>query len=549
MHAKTVVLCAIASACFASCSHAERKPSGKHAESATMKNGSGTLVLTIIDKSDGTQVPARVLLRDGEGKSHIPKGSTRSAILNDKWFLSDGGEELDVPAGELTIRVERGKEYRGVNEEVTIKPGAKAEHVVTLERWIDMKKRGYLKGENHLHLKVEWMPAMFAAEDLDFGHTLLWWNGQKLPVPGEEGAIQDQTFGGVTVPGSIFDAEVENAWGAVYLLGLPEQMPLPADKKRPMLDYVKWAREKGALISYQGGWSAEVLVDALLGYVDVVNVCNNMFHRHRYLGRTGYMNILDAKGLPMYEPTAEGMMQLNLESYYRLLNCGLKLAVGAGSATGVKGNPAGYNRAYVRAPESATLLEFLDEWRKGRNFVTNGPMIFLAVDGKYRPGDEIDFGEQGKSVNVKVTALSDQPLSSLEIIVNGEVKGSARIGENCPSAELDLDIKIEEGSWIAARATDDDQTLTEEEIQSYIRSVKGKASPENARKGLTSLRYGHTSPVYVRIGGKGARVQQSVNEARNMLNAFEPFARKNAREKYLAGILEALEEARTKLDE
>ena len=32
--------------------------------------------------------------------------------------------------------------------------------------------------------------------------------------------------------------------------------------------------------------------------------------------------------------TPEGMMRMNTDTYYRLLNCGLRLAAGAGSATG-----------------------------------------------------------------------------------------------------------------------------------------------------------------------------------------------------------------------
>jgi hypothetical protein len=100
-------------------------------------------------------------------------------------------------------------------------------------------------------------------------------------------------------------------------------------------------------VSYQGGWSREVALDALLGHVHVVNVCNNNFHLHQFQPRSRYSNLLEVDGFPVYTDTDLGMMQMNTDTYYRLLNWGLHLATGAGSACGVKQNPVGYNRAYV----------------------------------------------------------------------------------------------------------------------------------------------------------------------------------------------------------
>ena len=38
----------------------------------------------------------------------------------------------------------------------------------------------------------------------------------------------------------------------------------------------------------------------------------------------------------------------SMEVYYHLLNCGFRLPVSAGSASGVKASPLGYNRVYAR---------------------------------------------------------------------------------------------------------------------------------------------------------------------------------------------------------
>ncbi len=540
----------------------------------------GTVEIKVVEEVTGETVPARVLIRDGNGKSYKPDNSVPAWTLGDKWFMCPGESAVSVPPGEITIRVERGKEYEAIRQTLSIAEGETRMVQVDLIRWIDMRSMGYSNGDNHLHIKYEWLAGMLAGEDLDFGSTLQWWTRPmpEMGIPDEGGALRDLEFGGASVPVNVFDAEWENAFGAIYAIGLPAPLEMQGDKKRSALPYAKKVREMGALVCYQAGWSAEVLVDSLLGYIDVVNVCNNMFHRHRFLPRTVYMNALGIENWTVFEPTDEGMFKLNTESYYRLLNCGLKLAAGAGSATPVKTNPAGYNRAYVRAGENPTYPQFLQAWREGRNIVTNGPMVFLTVNDTLRPGDSLDLGADGGKVSVKIKAVSDQPLTAVEVVMNGEVCAKASLAPDQKSAELETELDIVEGSWIAARAIDDDQMLDEIEIENYKKTFKEpkpsaemlkamkSEDPEKAKKALkalaekkakqaegmlkalTSMRYGHTSPVYVDVAGKGARVEKSIAEARAMLDAFEPFVLKNAKKEYQPEILEGLAAARKKFE-
>ncbi|MFB3828873.1 MAG: CehA/McbA family metallohydrolase [Bryobacteraceae bacterium] len=485
----------------------------------------GELQLRITDAATGKPLAARVLVRDAAGRSCVPPGAVQEPIGPDRWFACDGEARLQAPSGRLTVRVERGTEYR--TSLAAIQLGERASHRVAMRRWIDMRARGYSSGENHLHVPADHLPALLAAEDLNFGTSFHWWNGPHLPLPGDPGRFARGS--------TIFDAEVEHQWGALYLIGLKKPMPLAADRGRANLAFARLAREQGALICYQGGWSREVLVDALLGLVDVVNVCNNNFHRHKYQPRSQYSNLLDAAGLPRYEGTADGMMRMNTDTWYRLLNCGLRLAAGAGSATGAKTTPIGYNRAYVRLARDAGVREFLEAWRQGRNFVTNGPMLFLTAEGR-GPGDTIALPRGGGKVRVRVSAVSDQPLRSLEIVVNGRVAASSQTGE------LQAVLDVREGSWIAARATAEDTLLSDAEMARYATENKmGGEAP-------TRLRFGHTSPVYVTAGGAGARVSAAVEEARRMLDAFERFAARATSAAWRGEILAALPEARARLE-
>jgi hypothetical protein len=229
------------------------------------------------------------------------------------------------------------------------------------------------------------------------------------------------------------------------------------------------------------------------------------------------------------------MIRMNFETYYRLLNCGLRLAAGAGSATGAKSTPVGYNRVYVRAGENPTLPEFLEAWREGRNFVTNGPMIFLHTDDNHRPGDTIALSSQGRTISFHVTARSQQPLTSLELVANGRVVGRAEIDPGQHRAKLRLSMPIEQGSWIAARCMEKDRLLSDEQLSRYSRP--GSLPEEPCR-----LRYAHTSPIYITVGGRGPYITSSVQQARSMLSSFERFARKTASAEHLPEILNAIPE-------
>lgn len=473
---------------------------------------------------DTKPVSARVLVRDDSGRSWLPPVATTVNIGPDTWFVCDGAARLDVPQGRYRVTVERGPEHVPATDGVTLKANSSREF--RLHRWINLRALGYRSGENHLHLPPGALESMMRAEDLDFGSSLQWWNGAKLPVPDSASRATNLT---------LFDAEVENAWGAVYLVGLSKPMALPWNPARANLAYIEAARADGALICYQGGWSREALVDALLGRVDVVNVGDNLFHRHKFMPRARYANLLAVPGLPDYPATAEGMLALTTEAYYRLLNCGLRLAAGTGSATGVKSSPAGYNRSYVRVDGNATVREFLEAWRQGRNFVTNGPMLFLTADGRHEPGDTIKFPSTGGAVQVRVQARSDQPLRSLAIVVNGRTIATTARGE------LEARIPVTEGAWIAAVATAEDRSISAAELARYAQqSPLGGEAP-------TRLRFAHTSPIYVTVGGEGARVDAAIDEARRMLDAFEVFARKTAAPEFQPEILQAVAAARKRL--
>ena len=501
----------------------------------------GVVHLKIIDEADGKPVPVRVLLRAADGVCRVPEEAPLLEIGRDTWFMSPGSSSIELPAGKTELRVERGKEYLRVKSSFEIEENQSLERVVRLRRWIDMCARGYLSAENHLHLPPKTVGAFCAAEDLNFGTALQWWFRPQFGVPEGSRHIRNLSFGSVTVPTTVFDTELEYQWGALYIVGLPNPCPFLDEPGKPNLAGALYARERGALNCYQGGWSREVLIDALLGLVDVVNVCNNNFHMHRFQPRSRYSNLLNVEELPVYPNTPEGMLSMNLDTYYRLLNCGLKLAAGAGSATGVKDTPAGFNRAYIRCSAGDGVEKMLENWRQGRNFVTNGPMLFLRGSDGQRPGDSLELAGPGTELELEIEAISDYPLRSVEVVVNGEVAASLSLAQEQTHIVQKVTVPITESAWLCARATDLDYLLTDQELAFYNQPPEGLYALANR------LRFAHTSPIYVKLAGKGVAVERSLRESLLIIEAFEKFAREKASETYRESILKAANQARNEL--
>ena len=504
----------------------------------------GTLELQVVD-DDEIRIPCRVLILKQDGGSVVPGKRTALSVGPQRWFVIDGQDTIDLPEGQYTLRVERGMEYTRYKKRLRIS-GSETNLQVRLSRWADMKERGYASGENHIHVPVSDLPRLLAAEALDYGSSLTWWNGARpaTPVPDGPEHQRRMSFAGHNVPATVFDAEIEHPWGAVYIQNLPAPLPFVSNPKRPNLDALQHAVDVGATVHYQAGWSREVALDALLGKVHVVNVCNNNFHQHQYQLRSIYSNLLQTPGLETYENTEQGMLRMNYQTYYRLLNWGLKIAAGAGSASGVKPSPVGYNRAYVRTDHDGTIDDFYDNWKAGHNFVTNGPMLFLSADQNNRPGDSIAFDQAGGQVHLTVSVMSRQPLSSVEIVVNGEVAHDFNLNEKHIFSGKTT-VLVTQGSWIAARCTSRDGWLTEQQLAVFTQGRETDRFPTRPSR----LRFAHTSPIYVTVAGRSTAVPESIREGLRMMDRLEVFSAEQAAIERRGSTLKAINQARMTLQE
>jgi hypothetical protein len=163
-------------------------------------------------------------------------------------------------------------------------------------------------------------------------------------------------------------------------------------------------------------------------------------------------------------------MDPEYDIWYALLNCGIPLPASTGSDWFLSSN----NRVYVQTGEEFTYDSWLEGLRGGRSFITNGPALHLRVNGR-GSGTELNL-EPGSRAQVSVSWKSHYPLSTVELIQDGEVAAYKKLPEGSLSGQFEADLPVTGDSWIAGRC--------------------GSA----ARDSFFHAIYAHTSPVYIRTG-------------------------------------------------
>ena len=102
------------------------------------------------------------------------------------------------------------------------------------------------------------------------------------------------------------------------------------------------------------------------------------------------------------------------------MNCGFPLRPSAGSGNGVHPVPLGFSRVYVHLDGAFSFDEWMRGLAAGRSFVTTGPLLQAKAAGAW-PGARFSPGATN-SLALDASILSQQPLESVELIVNGEVR-------------------------------------------------------------------------------------------------------------------------------
>lgn len=434
----------------------------------------------------GRAATARVYLTGSDGLAYAPRGSSARimAMSAEYFFHADGSFELEMPAGETLIEATRGPEYRLSSKVIRLEPGAPAEAAINLQRWTHPASKGWWSGDVHIHanytsphhqvIEPADVRLQVAGEDLNYANMM---------VANSSGAfIHDRQYFEAR-PHRLSTAETfiywneenrSSAYGHMCFLGLKRLVEpfYNGFRNTPHWDdypsnyaLAKQVFDQGGAVSYAHPGMAPSFEAASIKELPV----------DLALGQQTAMDVLSNN-----DETA------TTEMWYRLLNCGFRVAISAGTDafTNVADHYlAGGNRVYVQTGEKFDYPAWLDGFRKGRSFASNGPIVTFSVNGK-APGDEIASAGPVE-VLIQGQVAAQTPLESIEVIVNG--KPVHRIAGNSP-VDFTHSLKISESSWIALRVLGPRHRLVLNDTQTYA----------------------HTSPVYVTLGGQPVRVREDI---------------------------------------
>ncbi len=458
--------------------------------------GSTMIVVLHVTDHSGRVMPARVSLTSEDGRFFAPNASWIHADdgydrterpFEAHYFHAAGDDTVTMPAGKFQLDVISGFERPLQAEQVITTSGTnRYVHVQLAQKWrLGKETERWISGDLHVHMNYGGayrnVPAHLVqqaeAEDLAVVNDLVVNKEQRFPDITYDGKGLDSASkpGAMVIHGQEFHTSY---WGHRGLLAIQDHILLPgyaaypntaAASLYPMnADVYDMAHAQGALVGAVHPFDAvpdpfanppQRITDELP--IDVA------------LGKLDYMEIV---GFSDHKSTAA--------VWYRLLNLGYRIPAGAGTDAmanfaSLRG-PVGMNRVYAWVPEWPLNVElWYEALKKGRTFVTNGPLLEFTLGGK-RIGDEVKFDGPQAAVPFTAKLHSIVPVDHLEVVCNGRAVQSVELDGARDSADVKGTIPLEESGWCVLRASSDKAEYPV--LDNYV--------------------YATTSPIYLTVGGK-----------------------------------------------
>jgi hypothetical protein len=444
-----------------------------------IEQGRNWVTTTVLDDDTGKSVPSRIHFRSPEGAPYQPYGHHDHANADlGTWHIDIGGDlrlgrltyaYIDgrcqgwLPTGDVFVDVARGFEYEPLREKVTIAPGQRALEL-RIKRWTSMNDRGWYSGDSHVHfLSAQGALTEQQGEDLNVVNLLQsqWgalftniedWTGEPLA-----------TADGRHVTW-VSQENRQPFHGHLVLWGLHE----------PVMPWCTDGPPEGEL----GAWLETTVSD----WADRCHEQGGTVVIPHFPLPNGEPATLIATGRADAIEFIVGRLRFH-EEYYRYLNCGYRLPLVGGTDKMSADVPVGIYRTYANLGDE----EFThDSWsravRKGRTFMSGGPILKFQVDG-HNIGDTVRLSGSG-TVEVSARAESIFPIWSLQLVHNGRVVASTEDTQGARRLDLSTQVRIDGDSWLAARCGG----------PNYFDAPSHRGPWE---RGVMA----HTSPVYVACSG------------------------------------------------
>ncbi len=421
----------------------------------------GRVKMEVLSEETGKPVPAMVrMIWKTDGRDRRPGNAIEIAPQMDKQGQPSGRRranlpgrlagpywcvpkpfDMTLPPGEWEVTVRRGVEHIPIYQTLSVASGQVNEFTFQPRRWVDMRRLGWYSGDDHVHCQM--------LSDGDAGRLMAWVQAEDIHLAN------------VVKMGDLYRTWFEQrGWGPEnrvtegdYVLSPGQECPRTHNELGHTIhmNTKEMVRDTDKYFLYDTVFDAVRAQGGLSGYCHVLF---NMFQVHRDMsinipkGKTDFIEVMQ-------------FAQMGTDLFYEFLNLGFKMTASAGSDV-PWGGTVGEVRVYAFLGDTPfTPDAWFDAVRRGRTFVTNGPMLDFRVDSAY-PGDEI-AGDPRHPLRIRARAWGhpDRMVpSDLEIVSQGEVIRKLE-SQDPQRRELSLDFEMPAGHgfWIAARAKGNDGSL------------------------------------------------------------------------------------------
>ena len=198
---------------FGAIAAASLLPSAAHSDTLVRVTGQ------VRDSVSDAAIASRLYIRGEDGTWYFPNSTDLRDVVRYKrknyWdenqvemhaTLSAKPFEVELPAGEYTVIVERGKEYLPLKTKLAVDE-SHAQWQLRPTRWIDMAARGWYSGDLHCHRPPEELANLMIAEDLNVCFPMTYWT-TIAEVPPDRGDKTSQT----TLPASPVRVDATHVW-------------------------------------------------------------------------------------------------------------------------------------------------------------------------------------------------------------------------------------------------------------------------------------------------------------------------------------------------
>jgi hypothetical protein len=399
----------------------------------------------VYDRQTGLPLPSRIEVYNGSGK------------LQETYFLhlpgifteEDGSFQIPLSPGKYTVKISHAIDHISQEHvlEVTRSTGAEAD--IYLEPWVSIRDRGWINGEAHAHLYTDKKPdtEMLAevrkicrAQGIDFIFSVQGWAGADDNTWKKTySTISDRNFTmyyGAEFPkyrtGHTFWIGLQstkgffwNAMDTVYE-NLYYQSPTRARWNFATVNFPNFpdvelvprlakAQNAAAIIAHPTRWWMEQR-GAISKYTtnSAVNMAFNLLSGNLW---DGMVIMGDDKDHYSYQ-----------NFWFNILNLGYRMTALSeldGGNTREHKYPYGLMRTYfqIDTTNTDTSEALVDAVRKGRTFVTSGPVILTNIDQKFGIGDVIPSTASQHLLRIEAYASGDAGdfLSYVIIYRNGKI--------------------------------------------------------------------------------------------------------------------------------